>query len=173
MTTPTLKPFRLNSGQVTFLVPEDWTEESNEAGMIKLRTVCGGEVRLQFREFRKPPLAGTSGPSSKEMVAMQAAPFGGVAKVIGPGRAIASHPVSIGEPGKETQTHVWHLANQVAPWHHETVLITFAPAAESMPNPTVIELLDRQLAACEFANGSWAPSDSPVVSQSKPWWRFW
>ena len=144
MPTPSLKPVRLNKGEVTVLVPDDWTEVSNEAGVTKLRTTSGGEVRLQFREFRKQPLAGTSGPSPKEMVSIQSASFGGVATVVCAGRAIASHTATIGEPGKEQRTHVWHFVNQVGPWHHETILVTFAPSSGSTLDPAIVELLDRQ-----------------------------
>ena len=100
MSTLALKPVQLNKGEVTVLVPDNWTEESREAGVTKLRTANGCQVRLKFRKFRKPPIPGSSGPSSKEMVSMAAGSFGGVATVIGPGRAIASHPAMIGEPGK-------------------------------------------------------------------------
>jgi hypothetical protein len=166
----------VNGGAVVFRVPEDWSETSTETNRVCLRPKRGGEFTAELREFQKPAVADTRGPSAEEMVRMQVEPFGGTAMRISATRAIGSHAVVIGEHGQKQNCRAWHLVNQAGPWHHQAVLFVYTPPDGCDPDTDLLALLDRELALCEFAGpvqGEMGTSEQGIPRQTKPWWRFW
>ena len=106
---------------------------------------------------------------------MQVSEYGGSPNKLAEGRAFATHTVPIGEPGQEKEYRVWHIVNQVAAWHHETVLFTYEPAADGKVDQATIAMLNGEIRNCRFDRAlSAAPtSAADKRAESKPWWRFW
>jgi hypothetical protein len=112
-----------------------------------------------------------NGMTSEQMLSAQVAEFGQTPQVIAPGRAYASHPIPIGEPGHEVECRVWHLVNQAGPWHHETVMFSYEPGPSGKLDSAVVNVLDDEVPQCEFSRSL---DDAPVTqAASKPWWKFW
>jgi hypothetical protein len=161
---------------IRFRVPDDWTELATAAAKVRLQTADGGVFEAVAHEFRKPAKSGAGrGPAAEQMVSAQVKSLGVSPRALSPDRAMASHPVRIGDPGHERECRVWHLVNQVAAWHHEVLLFTYEPAAGGELNPSIVSFLDDELARCEFTRTDSTEEDQEVSfsSQSRPWWKFW
>lgn len=109
--------------------------------------------------------------TSEQMLSAQVAEFGQTPRLIAPGRAYASHPIPIGEPGHEVDCRVWHLVNQAGPWHHETVMVTYEPGPSGKQDAAVVAVLDAEVPSCEFSRLMGDAAAAPEAS--KPWWKFW
>jgi hypothetical protein len=152
-------------------LPEEWVKIPGGRG-ITLNTPDGGTVNASAREFQKPARPGMgSGMSSEQMLSAQVAEFGQTPRLIAPGRAYASHPIPIGEPGREVECRVWHLVNQAARWHHETVMFSYEPGPSGKLDSAVVSLLDAEVPRCEFSRSLGDATAAPEAS--KPWWKFW
>lgn len=164
------------SPHVEIPLPEDWTESPTDDGRTRIATPDGGALLVVVRDFEKPARPGTgSGPTSEQMVSMQVAQFGSQVQVLAPGRACSSHPVRIGAPDAEHDCRVWHVVNQVRPWHHEALVFTYEPPVGGSLDPKIVEVLDTQIPQTSFARSFDGASDEPpqVERSQKPWWRFW
>lgn len=106
---------------------------------------------------------------------MQVSEFGVLPRLLAPSRAFAAHSVPIGEPGLEVECRAWHIANQVAAWHHETVLFTYQPAPGKGLDESIVALLDSQIQECHFDRvlAQQGPQDSAESKSPKPWWKVW
>jgi hypothetical protein len=127
-------------------------------------------------EVRKPAKPGTGlGLTSEQMVSMQVSKFGASPQMLAPGRAFAAHSVPIGEPGREQECRVWHVVNQVAAWHHETLLFIYEPAPGKELDMSIVSLLNDELARCQFDRAlEFVPAaGNAEPPTSRPWWRFW
>ena len=161
---------------ISFTVPADWPEVSKTDGSVRLRTSDGGTLFAQARELRKPPdpRAGL-GPTSEQMVSVEVSEFGVSASQIAHGRAFATHPVLIGEPGKEKECRAWHIVNQVRAWHYETVLLTYEPAVGRELDQSIIRIVDKEIRGFQFNRVLPAGSSGTPETQRdpKPWWKIW
>jgi hypothetical protein len=161
---------------IRFNVPADWADISVTDGSARLRTPDGGSFSAQAREFRKPAQPGTRlGPTSEQMISMQVSEFGVSSRALAPGRAYATHSISIGEPGQQRECRAWHIVNQVDAWHHETLLFIYEPPPGKGLDQLIVAVLDNELPECKFGRAlgcasSGAPNDQGKL---KPWWKFW
>lgn len=175
---PSVRTIQLTS-YIRFCAPADWSELSPGKWILCLRTPDGGTFSAQVHEFRKPIKPGTGlGPKSEQMLSMQVAQLGAPVRTLAPGRAFATHPIPIGEPGRQQECRAWHIVNQVAAWHHETLLFIYEPPPGGELNPAVVSLLDDELPRCEFARcldfaAQGTDADTSNPAKSKRWWRFW
>lgn len=55
---------------------------------------------------------------------------------------------------------VWHLANQVGPWHHETVMFTYEPPQDQSIDGSIVTMLDAVVPRCTFAREYSVTGDS-------------
>ncbi len=156
-------------------VPEAWRSEKRAKGIV-LRTPDGGCVSITAQEFRKPAIPEMGpGITSAQLVSAQVSEFGQVPRNLTPHRATASHAVHAGTQGNLVECKVWHLVNQIGPWHHETVMITYEPPQGQSIDGSVVTLLDAEVPRCTFAREYSESGDSTGSKNepSKPWWRFW
>lgn len=156
-------------------VPESWPSGKSAQG-IAFRTPDGGTVTITSQEFRKParPEMGP-GITSAQMVSAQVSEFGQVPRNLTPYRATASHPILLGNQGDPVECRVWHLVNQVGPWHHETVVFTYVPPEGRLMDGAILAILEAEVPRCDFVREYSESGDSSTSKNegSKPWWRFW
>lgn len=147
-------------------------------GATSVRTPDGGTFTASIREFRKPggPGMGT-GPTSEQMVSLSAQEFRVPIHRLTPHRALSTHEVWIGEPGRQKRCRSWHVVNQVAAWHHETLFFNYEPADGRDADPAVVAILDAQITSCQFSRGmSSTAAENPAgilePGQPRRWWQL-
>jgi hypothetical protein len=170
----TMKTITYRGGIARFQLPADWVEKYEESGggTFYKPGDATGTLRLNVMTFQAPPGKAFTSSSVAELLAAEPAKHGLEIVPLRDGVALTQYDHESEEAGHRTKIRFWRIGQIVSQQQARMVLFSYTLLEKQFSQPRFVselEMLDREIAACELAS---VVGESPATKK-EPRWRPW